>query len=121
MHVCSHSSVQKAMLASRRLQHATGCRFHARSPAEQPGRHQPHRHEETAYEENIAPDDGNGHHAHHGLRLLTPCFLQQPELHSAALSVLLRIYLRVCQANEQAPDATLIAPLLPYLPTQDTP
>ncbi|BDT68294.1 hypothetical protein os1_24760 [Comamonadaceae bacterium OS-1] len=59
-------------------------------------------------------------HAHHGLQLLIPCFLQQPELHHVALSALLRIYLRACEANDVKPDAVLIEPLLPFI-AEDTP
>nr|WP_315230255.1 tetratricopeptide repeat protein [uncultured Albidiferax sp.] len=54
-------------------------------------------------------------HAHHGLQLLIPSFLQHPELHHAALSALLRTYLRACEANNVKPDAALIEPLLPFI------
>lgn len=62
-------------------------------------------------------------HAGHGLRLLIPYFLQHHALHKPALNTLLRIYLQACQANAVDPNADLVAPLLPFIPTKpkDTP
>nr|WP_315240452.1 tetratricopeptide repeat protein [uncultured Albidiferax sp.] len=54
-------------------------------------------------------------HARHGLQRLIPCFLQQPDPHHTAMSALLRIYLRACEANGVEPDAVLIEPLMPFI------